>query len=298
MAKRQRKGLVLYSPDGSPIQTQAPAIQEAKREELTTLMLVERLVTDPAVDVGKFERIVELHERAIARAAKARFDESFLALQRDLPVIVKRGKRVIKGQLQSRYARLGEDVQAAVMPILWRHGFTLRHATDWPPEHKSCVRVTAKLSAFGHTETCEFVATLDASDYRSDPQSWGSTISYGERYTTNLILGLIQKGVDDDGERGHRPPQPDEQPPSSAPSTPSASTGRRTMQGTPAPVSPAQASRFYAIANTVGRKRSEVDTWLQARYGVAGAEGLTRNVYDAACDAVAHPGPLKVEEGR
>ena len=59
----------------------------------------------------------------------------------------------------------------------------------------------------GHAEESAFEAPADKSDFRSDVQSQGSTISYGKRYTTCDLLNIITRGQDNDGQQ--KAPEPD-----------------------------------------------------------------------------------------
>lgn len=163
--------------------------------------LVERVLTDPAADVTKLEKLLDMNDRVMNRAAKAAFDEAFSRMWPELPEIDERG--AIKngsGIVQSRYAKY-EDIQKAIRPVLGKHGFALRHRTEWPAEKQGIIRVVGILSGHGHSEESAFEAPLDKSQYRSDVQSQGSTISYGKRYTTCDLLNIITRGQDNDGQR-------------------------------------------------------------------------------------------------
>lgn len=164
------------------------------------LALVERIISDPNADVTKLEKLLDVNERILDRNAKAAFDEAFSRMWPELPEITERG--AIKnsgGVVQSRYAKY-EDIQTAIRPVLKAFGFSLRHRTEFPEDRQGIIRVVGILSGYGHSEESTFEAPLDKSQYRSDVQSQGSTISYGKRYTTCDLLNIITRGQDNDGQ--------------------------------------------------------------------------------------------------
>ncbi len=170
--------------------------------------LVERVLTDPNADVSKLSALLDVNERILDRNAKSAFDAAYAQMQPEIPEIDERGAIAVKGVVRSKYAKY-EDIQAATRPVLSRHGFSMRHRTEWPAEKPGMIRVVGILShREGHSETSEFEAKADASDFRSDVQSQGSTISYGKRYTTCDLLNIITRGVDNDGQPG-TPQAPD-----------------------------------------------------------------------------------------
>lgn len=163
------------------------------------IALVERLATDPRVNVETLERLLAMQERVIALRAKAAFDAAFSEMQGELPIIDERGRIEVNGQLRSRFAK-HEDIQEAIRPILKQFGFAIRHKDETLPDGK--LRIVAILShREGHREEDEFICPPDGSGSKNDIQAKGSTREYGRRYTTVSILNLTTRGVDDDGRR-------------------------------------------------------------------------------------------------
>lgn len=173
------------------------------------VLMFERLAKDPAVDVEKLERLIAMNERILAHNARAAFHGAFAQMQADLPEISEKGEILNKdGSVRSRYARL-EDIQQAVKPVLRAHGFAIRHRTEWPEDRKSIIRIVGILSHVeGHSEESVFEAPMDKSDYRTDIQSMGSTVSYGRRYTTIDVLNITTRGLDKDGAKPPEMPDP------------------------------------------------------------------------------------------
>ena len=164
-------------------------------------LVIERLAQNPSVDVAKLEKIIELQERILHVQAEAAFNAAFSRMQPEIPEVDEKGEIVVKGTLRSTYATL-EDIHAAIKPILKTHGFAIRHRTEWPADKPNIIRIVGILShEQGHSEESVFEAPADHSDYRTDIQSMGSTVSYGRRYTTLDLLNIATRGQDKDGQK-------------------------------------------------------------------------------------------------
>jgi hypothetical protein len=173
------------------------------------VLMFERLATNPDVDVAKLERLIEMQERIMRHNAKSAFDSSFSRMQSEMPEVDERGQIIVRGQLRSTYAKL-EDIHKAIKPILKAHGFAIRHRTEWPADKPNIIRIVGILShEQGHAEESVFEAPMDKSDYRTDIQSMGSTISFGRRYSTLDLLNITTRGLDDDGQGSERPQAPE-----------------------------------------------------------------------------------------
>ena len=175
----------------------------------TDVSMFERLAKDPAVDVDKLERLIAMQERILKHQAKAAFARHLARMQSELPEVSERGQILVNGQLRSTYAKL-EDIHAQIRPILRKHGFAIRHRTEWPQDRAGIIRIVGILShEHGHSEESSFEAPADKSNYRTDIQSMGSTVSYGRRYTTLDLLNIATRGQDDDGQKSGRPQAPE-----------------------------------------------------------------------------------------
>lgn len=162
------------------------------------VLMFERLATDPRVDVDKLERLIEMQRGIVKANAAAAFNAAYTQMQREMPAIEERGQIAVKGTVRSTYAKL-EDIAEVLRPVLHKHGFAIRHRTEWP-EAGGIIRIVGILShEQGHSEESVFQAPADRSDFRTDIQSMGSTVSYGRRYTTLDLLNIVTKQADDDG---------------------------------------------------------------------------------------------------
>src|SRR5688572_6632614 len=90
----------------------------ATNEAASMLAVIARAAADPACDLDKMERLMAMHERMQSRQAQAEFSDALASMQADLPSIGERGDAA------GRYKfALWEDINAAIKPILQRHGF-------------------------------------------------------------------------------------------------------------------------------------------------------------------------------
>lgn len=185
------------SPRNAELLAVADAPDTALAQPPAEVSMFERLARDPSVPVEKLEKLIELQERILRHNAKAAFDAAFSKMQPAIPIIDERGRIEVRGQLRSTYAPL-EDIHAVIKPILAAHGFALRHRTEWPKD--GLIRIVGILShEQGHSEESAFEAPMDRSEYRTDIQSMGSTVSYGRRYTTLDLLNIATRKADNDG---------------------------------------------------------------------------------------------------
>lgn len=196
-----------------PLEAGVKELQTVEPQRLTvaesSVALFERLAKDPAVDVEKLERLIAMQERIMRHNAKAAFDASYALMQPLIPVIDEHGRIEVKGTLRSTYAPL-EDIHDVIKPITAQHGFSIRHRTEWPADKPNIIRIVGILShEQGHSEESTFEAPMDRSDYRTDIQSMGSTVSYGRRYTTMDLLNIATRKADNDGKRAGKSEAPE-----------------------------------------------------------------------------------------
>lgn len=179
------------------------------------LGMIDRLLARPDVPVEKLEQLFALHQKVQADAARRAYDEAFPAMTAELPEIDKRGKIIIKEKggervMQSTPYALWDDTNRMIKPILAKHGFGLSFRISQTPDR---ITTTAVLShRAGHREETAFSAPIDSTGSKNNVQGWGSSFSYGKRYTGTAILNITTRGEDDDGKAaGAGQPISDEQ---------------------------------------------------------------------------------------
>jgi hypothetical protein len=163
------------------------------------IQLIGRVAADPAVDVSKLERLLDLQERYQLRQAEIAFNAAMQATQAELPVVLRDAKNP---QTNSTYARL-ETVSRAMSPVITKHGFSMSFGTDVSPlpDH---YRVTCDLShVAGFTRQYHADVPVDGAGIKGVANktlthALGSTLSYGRRYLKLMIFDVATTD-DDDG---------------------------------------------------------------------------------------------------
>lgn len=147
------------------------------------------------------EKLMAMHERMEASAARKAFDAAMAGAKSEIPVILK--NRTVDydhksgdGQTSYRHEDLGE-IARTVDPILAKHGLSYRfRTTSAPNEPVSVTCIVAHRD--GHSEENTLTAGRDDSGKKNSIQAIGSTITYLQRYTLKAALGL-SAAADDDG---------------------------------------------------------------------------------------------------
>ena len=106
---------------------------------------------------------------------------------------------------RSKYATL-KAILEVVRPVLMQHGVRIRQGADrtFGADEGGGVkgRLVPVYTDLIHAPTGEFERTqIEIPITRLDPQSMGSAITYGRRYTLLAALGLTSDEADDDGAR-------------------------------------------------------------------------------------------------
>jgi hypothetical protein len=189
-------------------------------EETAMAHMVERLVLDPTVDVGKLERVLAVHAQLRADKARREFLIAFTEMQPELPTVERNGeiktnekdrdgKRTGTQVKQSKYARW-EDIDEACRPIYTKHGFSLSFDIEQTPERIKVIAILAHRG--GHERRVPFESPIENSGSKNNTQGWGSALSYGKRYSGSAVLNIITRGEDDDGKKaGDKPTITDDQ---------------------------------------------------------------------------------------
>lgn len=165
--------------------------------DTSIMAVISRAASDPACDINKLERLMEMHERMQAQTAKQLYDEALSQMQEEMPMIGERGGIKDKnGRIQSTYA-LWEDVNEMIKPVMAKHGFAITFRT---PRNERGIEVEGVLShRAGHRESTSIVLPVDATGSKNGVQAVASSVSYGKRYTAGLLLNITTTGEDDDG---------------------------------------------------------------------------------------------------
>lgn len=167
--------------------------------------IISRAASDPAMDVERLERLMNLYERIHDRDAKAAYTAALAAMQPRLPVISEKGKISIPGKegkkgQETPYA-LWEDINDAIRPLLAEYGFCLSFRTGLHEDGR--IKVVGVLGhREGHQEETTMILPHDSTGSKNAVQAIGSSTSYGKRYTAMALLNITSRGEDDNGKAG------------------------------------------------------------------------------------------------
>lgn len=143
----------------------------------------------------------DMAKELAADEARRAFDEALAAAKAEIPVIRKNRRvgfehRDKSGETNYSHEDLGE-IARTVDPVLGRHGLSYRYRSV---QGNGGVTVTCVLAhRGGHFEETQLSASPDASGKKNAIQQTGSAITYLQRYTLKLALGLAA-AADDDGQ--------------------------------------------------------------------------------------------------
>jgi hypothetical protein len=157
------------------------------------------------VDVEVLERLVALQERVMERDARAAFFEALTAFREKCPPIVKTREnsqfKVTRAGVSrpAKYAPL-EEIDRVARPIAAECGLVWTWDTRLEGElmHVTC-RV---LHVMGHSEAATVAMPHGSSAGSSPQQKYGSTQTYGMRYSLIAALGITTADEDVDGAEG------------------------------------------------------------------------------------------------
>lgn len=183
----------------------APATveQHPASDASSLLQVITRAAADPNVDIDKMERLMQMHERLLARNTEQAFNAAMTEAQKEMRRV---SADANNPQTRSKYATYAK-LDAELRPIYTRHGFALSFDEgDSPkPEH---VRVVCHVShAGGFTRTYHKDMPADGkgakgNDVMTKTHAAGAAMSYGMRY---LLKGIFNVAVGDEDRDGNAP---------------------------------------------------------------------------------------------
>lgn len=175
MSQDQQPYLPAVQPEA---QLAAPRPEPSIAEMMSAV--ISRGITQESVGVMK--EMLAMKERMDSKAAEREFTAAFVALQKDLPVIV--ASSVI--QNRGKYERY-EDLMHEVGPLLIRHGFTVSFTMDF---HESRVVETCHLKHVGgHSQSNSFAVRTGKGD--TDTQADCKAATTAKRYAFMNALNLV-----------------------------------------------------------------------------------------------------------
>lgn len=183
-------------------QYQPAEVQISQVDPMVTL--IERIVSDPNASIDKLERMLEMRERIQNQQAKAAYDAAIAAAKSEIKPIIRTG-RVSYGEgakkTEFQHETL-DGIAAAIDPILSSHGLSYRFRSD---QKEGAVCVTCIVAhRDGYAEETTLRGSPDTSGSKNAYQAIGSAVTYLQRYTLKLALGL-SAARDDDAKTADKP---------------------------------------------------------------------------------------------
>lgn len=174
-------------------------------ESAALISMIERAARDPNVDIDKMERLFQMHERIDKQRRETAFNSAMAAAQAELIPVA---RKLDNTQTRSKYADLAALAEAA-MPIIYRHGFGISHS-EFKSDRPGHLGVRAEVThAAGFSKSYDFHIPMDGTGLKGNANmtathAYGSTFSYGRRYSTCGVFNIATK--DDDGNAaGNKP---------------------------------------------------------------------------------------------
>lgn len=179
-----------------------PAAQAEPQKNASLMTVIERLSSNPNVDIDKIRQLLEMQERWEANQDKAAMSKGLADFKKNPPIIIKErlarfdSKREGGGPVSYSYADL-ENVTSAIQDGLAEFGITHSWIIG---EQSGSISVTCVLR-YGVYETAgvTLAAPPDTSGTKNAIQAKGSTISYLEKYTLLAATGMAAGMPDTDG---------------------------------------------------------------------------------------------------
>jgi hypothetical protein len=181
------------------------ALRKQESEVLTSepsaiIQMIERAARDPAVDIDKMQRLLDMKEKMELRVAEQAFNDAMRIAQEKMRPIATDSDN---SQTKSKYASYAA-LDRAVRKIYTDAGFSLSFdAGEGAPS--DTVRVVCFVSCAGYTRQYHVDMPADGKgakggDVMTKTHAAGSAFTYGQRYLLKLIFNLAI-GADDDGNK-------------------------------------------------------------------------------------------------
>lgn len=180
-------------------------MEEKSLANRTTVDIESLLVkaVENSLPIESLERLLVMRKELRAERARELFSESMVTFQESCPQIPKRRKVMNKGGATVRYKYANmDDIVEVIRKPLGAAGLSYRFETTFETDAKGThyeITTCIVTHESGHSERSAFKAPVIFSDQMNSIQSFGSSGTYGQRYSLKNALG-ISCDEDDDGE--------------------------------------------------------------------------------------------------
>lgn len=181
-----------------------PAPAPTHHQALTPMEMVGKAL-EMGVSADILKQMMDLRDREEARQAKLAFTRAVAAAKAELRPIIKNREVDYTPQGKSRVHYRHEDlagIDEQITPILTKHGLSFRYESDNGPDKP--ITVTCILEHVdGHSTRTPLSSGADGSGGKNNLQAIASAVTYLQRYTLKLALGL-SVSHDDDGRKAEQ----------------------------------------------------------------------------------------------
>lgn len=186
-----------------PVNGPAEQIPVAKSETAAILNMIERAARDPAVDIDKLQRLMEMRKTIETEAAERAFNNAMKEAQSEMRPI---SADANNPQTRSKYATYAK-LDRVLRPVYTRHGFALSfdEADSPKPEHIRVLCYVSHDAGFTRTYRKDMPADgkgAKGGDVMTKTHATGAAASYGARY---LLKGIFNVAVGEDDRDGNVP---------------------------------------------------------------------------------------------
>lgn len=161
---------------------------------------MQNVLRDPNVPADKLDQLWRMRKELLAEEHREAFDQAFAGMHAELPQVRRDGLIDLSGKGLVPFAKW-ESMDRAIRPILAKYGFALSFTTVSTDKG---LLIRGELMREGHSRTAEIPLPPDVGPGRNSLQAVGSAISYGKRYLAEMLLNIVRRGEDDDGNTAAR----------------------------------------------------------------------------------------------
>ena len=176
----------------------------AASQQASLISVIARAASDPACDIDKMERLLQMQERVQATQAEASFNAALSACQGEIGRVAADKLNSQTGSMYATYAAIDRMVR----PTYTKHGLSLSFSTE--PAEPGMVGIICYVShEAGHTRTYHAAVPSDGKGIKgtqmmTSTHAFGSGSSYGMRYLVKMIFNIAIGEDDDDGQSAGR----------------------------------------------------------------------------------------------
>lgn len=175
----------------------SPALEAGGNTNVSIMGIISQVATNPQCDVEKMQALLQMHHQVQDREATIEFSRAMSAASGEIPQVAKNGRVSLGGKGSYSFTRW-EDMDAVIRPILTKHGLRLSFTTRSSESGMKTVIGTITHDN-GKSQSAEMDLPLDTGQGRNALQAFGSSLSYGKRYCTEMLLNIVRTNEDTDG---------------------------------------------------------------------------------------------------